>query len=174
MNYFEFFGFPVAFQVDEVALRRIFYENLKKYHPDYHTLADETQQAEMLEMATLNNKAFATLADSVQRMRYVLEIKGMLQEEDKHSMPQEFLLEVMELNEALMELEFDFDPERFQATARALEDLSQRIYQNIRPIMERYNETTGTQEDLNAVLDYFLKNRYLLRIREKLSKFAPH
>lgn len=175
MTYFEFYDIPVSFQVDEPALRRIFYQNSKKYHPDFHTLAGEKQQADMLELSTLNNEAYQTLSDPDRRMRYILGIKGLLTagEEDKHTVPRDFLMEMMDINESLMELEFDFDPERYAAALGAAEALENDLYEGIRPILESYPNSPNPEADLRAVLEYFLKKRYLLRIRENLSTFAP-
>ncbi|MBK6930261.1 MAG: Fe-S protein assembly co-chaperone HscB [Saprospirales bacterium] len=170
MNYFEFYRIPVSFLADAAALRRIYYENSKKYHPDYHTLSDPAQQAEMLEKATLNNEAFQTLSDPDRRMRYILEIEGLLQEESRQTLPPEFLLEMMEINESLMELELDFDPARFDAALHDVGQIENALERGIRPVLDGYN---GARSDLETVLEYFLKKRYLLRIRENLSKFAP-
>lgn len=175
MTYFEFYNIPLSFQVDEPALRRIFYQNSKKYHPDFHTLAGEKQQADMLELSTLNNEAYQTLSDPDRRIRYILGIKGLLTDEgeDKQAMPQDFLMEVMDINESLMELEFDFDPERYAATLGAVETLENDLHEAVRPILESYPDSPNPEADLRAVLEYFLKKRYLLRIRENLSTFAP-
>jgi molecular chaperone HscB len=173
MNYFEFLGLPVSFRVDESALRRLFLQKSKQYHPDFHTLASETDQATMLELSTLNNEAFKTLSDPDRRIRYILEIKGMLGEDGTNpALPQEFLLEMMDINESLMELEFDTDTARYALTSQAVENFEKELYGEVRPILETWTETDGTQP-LEAVRDYFLKKRYLLRIRENLSKFAP-
>lgn len=176
MTYFEFYDIPVSFQVDEPTLRRVFYQNSKKYHPDFHTQADERQQAEMLEMATLNNEAFQTLSDPDRRMRYVLKINGLLEEEGegKQEMPREFLMDMMDINEALMELEFDFDPARYTETLNAAAALENDLEEGVRPILESYPNGPDPAADLRAVQEFFLKKRYLLRIRENLSKFAPH
>ena len=175
MTYFEFYGIPVSFQVDEPALRRIFYQNSKKYHPDFHTLADEKQQAEMLELSSLNNEAYQTLSDPDRRMRYILGINGLLSDdgEDKQTMPRDFLTEMMDINESLMELEFDFDPERYAAALSAAETLENDLNDGIRPVLENYPNNPDPAADLRAVLEYYLKKRYLLRIRENLSTFAP-
>jgi molecular chaperone HscB len=173
MNYFEFYGIPVSFQVEEAALRRIFYQNSKKYHPDFHTLSDELQQAEMLEKATWNNEAYQTLSDPDRRMRHVLQIKGLWEDEGKQNIPQDFLMDMMEINEALMELELDFDPGRFAEAVQAVENIEKELFQGIQPILDNYNEETGSDRDLQSIRDFFLKKRYLLRIHENLSKFAP-
>ncbi len=173
MNYFEFYGIPVSFQVEEAALRRIFYQNSKKYHPDFHTLSDEVQQAEMLEKATWNNEAYQTLSDPDRRMRHVLQVKGLWEEEGKQNIPQDFLMDMMEINEALMELELDFDPGRFAEAVQAIENIEKELLQGIQPILDNYNEDTCSDRDLQNIRDFFLKKRYLLRIHENLSKFAP-
>ncbi len=173
MNYFEFFGLPVSFQVDEVALQKRFYQNSRQYHPDFHTLADNAKQEEMLELSTVNNQAWKTLSDPDRRIRYVLEIKGLLGDETAQpALPQDFLMEMMDINEGLMELEFDFDAERYATTLQALENLEKELESGIQPLLAAWTEADGTEEQLIQVRDFFLKKRYLLRIRENLSKFA--
>jgi molecular chaperone HscB len=181
MNYFEFFGLPVSFRVDETALRRQYLQNSKKYHPDFHTLTSESEQAEMLERSTLNNEAFKTLSDFDLRVRYILEINGLLsssggkketEADEQPSLTQEFLMEMMDINESLMELEFDSDASRYALTLQAVENFEKELEEEIRPILDTWTEADGT-EPLYAVRDYFWKRKYLLRIRENLSKFAP-
>jgi molecular chaperone HscB len=158
--------------VDAAALRRIFYQNSKKYHPDFHTLADEKQQADMLEKASVNNEAYQTLSDPDKRMRYILKISGLLEEEGKQNIPQDFLMEMMDINEGLMELEFDFDAARFEAIQQEVDGLEKELHKGIEETLKNYSPQSGSEADLQTVLEYYLKKRYLLRIRENLSKFA--
>ncbi len=174
MNYFEFFGLPISFQVDEMALQRQFYQNSRQYHPDFHTLADAAEQDKMLDLSTLTNQAWKTLSDPDRRIRYVLEIKGLLGDETAQpALPQDFLMEMMDINEGLMDLEFDFDNDRYAATLQALEGLENDLETGIQPLLAAWTDTNGTEEQLLRVRDFFLKKRYLLRIRENLAKFAP-
>ncbi|MFN0216972.1 MAG: iron-sulfur cluster co-chaperone HscB C-terminal domain-containing protein [Saprospiraceae bacterium] len=174
MNYFEFYGLPVALSVDESAVRRVYLLNSKKYHPDFHTLADASEQARMLELSTLNNEAFKTLSDPDNRLRYVLEMKGLLgQDNESPSLPQDFLMGMMDINEALMELEFDFDTDRYNNTLQTVKSLEAELLTSVQFILSNWTALTGTESDLEKVRDYFFKKRYLLRIKENLSKFAP-
>jgi molecular chaperone HscB len=173
MDYFEFYGLPVSFQVDEAALRRIFLERSRKFHPDFHTQADETEQARVLDLSTINNEAFKTLSDPDKRMHYILKIKGLIEEgESQQALSQDFLMDMMDINEAMMDLEFDFDAERLQQTRHAVEALDQSLIQEIRPVLDAWTEEKGNEAELLRVRDYFFKKRYLLRIFENLSKFA--
>jgi molecular chaperone HscB len=175
MDFFEFFGLAQSFQVDAAALRQQYLKNSRQYHPDFHTLADEAAQARALELSTLNNEAFKTLSDEDKRMAYVLEINGLLQEGDQSAaLPQSFLLEMMDINEALMELEFDQDAARLEATRGAVEAQMAQLRQDVRPALERWQpDAPDGAALLRQVRDFFFKRKYLLRVQENLSKFAP-
>lgn len=174
MNYFEFFGLPVALYVDEKALRSAFLKNSKKFHPDFHSLADDAQQAEMLELSTQNNQAYLTLSSPDSRLRYLLELKGLIGEENENpQLPQDFLMDMMDINENLMQLEFHFEQALFDKTLNAVAQIENELETSVKPILEGWDEANGTEEDLEKAKDYFFKRRYLLRIKENLSKFAP-
>ncbi|HNI46089.1 MAG TPA: hypothetical protein PK230_15405, partial [Chitinophagales bacterium] len=72
-NYFEFFDLPVSFLLDEQQLKQRFLRNSKRYHPDFYTLATADEQEYALQMPTLNNEAYRTLASQDQRIMYVLQ-----------------------------------------------------------------------------------------------------
>jgi len=169
INYFEFFGLPVSLDLDEAALKRRFYEQSKKYHPDFYTLESPEKQAEILELSTINNEAWRTLSDFDSRLKYLLEIKGQLGEEGTNVLPQEFLMEMMEINEDAMELELDFDPELYAVLCKNL--LEQERLLQAELTLALVQESAETRQ-FAAMKDYYLKKRYLLRIKENLSKFA--
>jgi molecular chaperone HscB len=174
MNYFEFYKIPLSFSVDESFLRRLYLQNSKKYHPDFHTLSDSAQQDEMLELSTFNNEAFKTLSDPDRRIRYVLELKGLLGDESKlPALPPDFLMDMMDINESIMELEFDFDATRYKQTLQTLEKMEQELEADLAPVLEQWTDAPEKQGGLEKIKEFYLKKRYLLRIRENLSKFAP-
>ena len=172
MNYFEFYNIPISFQLDQAELKRIFYANSKKYHPDFYTLESEEKQAEILELSTLNNQAYKTLSDFDKRMKYILDLKEILAEEGQNQLPQSFLMEMMDINEVLMELEFDFDAQKFEQAETELKALETSLFKSIESIVESYDDNNSSDKELLAIKEYYLKKRYLLRIRENLSKFA--
>ena len=127
---------------------------------------------EVLELSTLNNNAFKTLSNFDKRMKYILELKEVLGEEGKNKIPQEFLMEMMEINENLMELEFDFDKNNFDEIQNSLKKLESILLEEVNPYIENYNDAAPKEVELDAIKNYFLKKRYLLRIKENLNKFA--
>ena len=173
MNYFEFYDLPIAFQLDEAALKQTFYANSKRYHPDFFTMENEERQNEILELSTLNTQAYKTLSSFDSRMKYVLELKDVFEEEGKNSLPQDFLMDMMDINEAIMELEFDFDETAYQKVLIDTQNIENQLFEDIKPIIENYQDGLTPQSDLEKVKNFYLKKRYLLRILENVSKFAP-
>ncbi len=173
MNYFEFYDLPISFQLDEVALKKTFYANSRRYHPDFFTLETEERQNEILELSTLNTQAYKTLSGFDSRMKYILDLKNVLAEEGKNTLPQEFLMDMMDINEAIMELEFDFDEAMYQKAITDAQSVENQIFEEVKPIIENYNDAVADKADLEKIKIFYLKKRYCLRILENLTKFAP-
>jgi len=173
MNYFEFFEIPVAFQLDEADLKKKFYKNSKRFHPDFYTLEATAKQAEALELSSLNNEAYKVLLDFDQRMKYILELESVMGAEGENKMPQAFLMEMMEVNETLMELEFDHDATKLEAIRETIAQKETSLREAVAPALKNYDLGIEKIENLKRIKDYYLKNRYLLRIYKNLNKFAP-
>ena len=101
MNYFEVFDIPVQLIIDKAALKKKFFELSRRYHPDYFIQQEPAAQQQALEQSALINKAFKTFTNRDETIKYVLELKGLLTENEKYDLPPEFLMEMMELNEIL-------------------------------------------------------------------------
>ena len=105
MNYFELFEMPVSLQVDKKYVQDKYFELQKKYHPDFFSNQGEEEQASVLEKSSMINKAYKTFLNGDETIKYVLQLKELLEEEEKYQLPPEFLIEMMELNEALTEVD---------------------------------------------------------------------
>ena len=164
MNYFELFSIPVSFLVDKEELSAKYFELQKKYHPDFYTNEDEVQRAEVLEMSSQVNKGFKTLQQPEETIKYILKLKGLLEEEEKYELPPDFLMEMMELNEGLM----DTDDSSFQETEVKISQFENSLYAPVRMIIEGYDENVTTSSQLLLVKDYYYKKKYLRRILERM------
>lgn len=172
-NYFEFYDLPEAFQLDDAALKRRYYALSREYHPDFHATESAERQQEVLRLSTLNTNAYRTLSDADLRMAYILSRHRLL-EEGKQSMPPDFLMEVMDLNEQIMELEFDPNPEVAAQVESEVNALADTLDAGIEPVLVGYPglPVEARPQALHQIQTYYLKKRYLLRIRESLTKFA--
>lgn len=171
MNYFEFYEIPVSFKVDEHLLKRRYYEISRSSHPDFHTLSSEEQQEEALHRSTLNNQAFKTLTDFDQRLKYILDLFGKLKGEGENKVPQDFLMDMMDINESLMELEMDPSEEKLSILARDIKSIETTLHQELTPLLEK-EVNTLSESEWTAISEYFLKTRYLGRLKENLDRLS--
>ena len=172
MNYFELYELPISFNPDQQLIKQKFYELSKKYHPDFFINQSAEQQNEVLELSTLNNKAFQVLKDPQKRLSYILELKGQLIEGENYTLPQSFLMEMMDVNETLMELEFEKEHEKLAKLALEISQIEKSITDELRALTSTFdNDANAGQEMLlKAIKELYYRNKYLLRIKQSLSK----
>lgn len=157
MNYFELFGIPISLKIDKGTLALKYFELQKKYHPDFFAQGTEAEQAEALEMSSNVNKALKTFRNEDETIKYVLQLKGLLEEEEKYQLPPAFLMEMMELNEELNE-----------GSAQQIADLETTLYALVQSIIENYDATTTSTSQLLKVKEYYYKKKYLQRILDRM------
>ena len=161
MNYFELFDIPVCLQADRSSLAKKYFELQKQHHPDFFTQASEDEQKEALEKSSLVNKALKVLQQPDKTIQYVLQLKGLLTENEKYELPPGFLMEMMELNEKLVEE----DPGTFKQEVTGLEH---ELFEEVKDIIENYNDDTISTEKLLQVKEYYFKKKYLHRILDRM------
>lgn len=171
-NYFHFYGLPVSFQVDEAQLKKKFYALSKEYHPDFHANELQEKQDEILELSTLNNIAYKVLSDPLKRIEYILELHDMLAEGDKYTLPQDFLMDMMDVNEALMDMELDPDPSRLMTISSEVDQLEASLFDELKQRTEEFDAKTCP--DSNSILlkikEIWYREKYLMRIRSSIGK----
>lgn len=157
MNYFELFEIPVSIHVDKAGITKKYVELQKKYHPDFFTQENEQAQEDALERSSAINKAMKVFKNPDATLKYILELKNMIEEEEKYPLPPDFLMEVMELNENLS-----------VDSIGAIENFEKDIYSEVSGLIENYNDSTITTEQLLKLKEYYYKKKYLQRILERL------
>jgi molecular chaperone HscB len=169
MTYFELFEIPVQLKVDVSGLKKKFIELSRQFHPDYFANGSPVIQAEALEKSALLNKAWKTFQDQDATIKYVLLSKGLLQEEEKYELPPDFLMEMLEINELLMDGDDSTAVNSLQSTVSKLQI---EIYEPVKNIVEFYKEGVTSEKELLQVKEYYYKKKYLDRIRTQLSGMA--
>lgn len=163
MNYFELFGLPIGFQVDTQKLRTAFMEIQKASHPDKFAQGTSDEQEAALEQSSLANKGFTLLNNKEQILPYVLEILGIMTPDEKYALEPDFLMEMMDLNEAWMDAEDDASK---QTIIQQVEQLKNEIYAPIQSFMEVDQIDSISQEAMLQIKSYYYKKKYLDRILE--------
>ncbi|HEY1024140.1 MAG TPA: Fe-S protein assembly co-chaperone HscB [Sphingobacteriaceae bacterium] len=174
MNYFEFYGFPICFHVDEAEVKRRFYELSKKYHPDFYISEPAERQQEILELSTLNNKAYAVLSNPLKRAEYILSLNDLVREGEKYQLPQEFLMEMMEVNEALMEQEFDPDAMALEEIKGQVDQKEANLFSELHSFTSAYDAggESDREEALLKIKEIWYRQKYLMRIRDTLNRIS--
>lgn len=165
MTYFELFGIPVQLKITPAGLSARFFALSREFHPDFHAQADEATREEMLEKSAMLNKAWKTFQSPDETIKYVLQLKGLLEEEEKYQLPPDFLMEVMDMNEALME------PEEADIAelGNKIDSLQTEIYDPVKKMVENYQDMAVSEKELLQVKEYYYKKKYLDRIRQQLA-----
>ncbi len=102
-NYFELLNVPFAYALDKGLLKRNFLIKSKEAHPDFFTQdSDEAQSAALDQSAKLND-AYQILNNDERRLNYILEQRGVVLKDEKHQLSNVFLMEMVDLNEAIDE-----------------------------------------------------------------------
>ena len=173
-DYFAFYGLPESFQPDGADLKRLYSAKSRETHPDFHATTSPENQAEMLHQATLNTDAYRTLSHPDQRMAYLLRQHGLLEEGKQEQLPPDFLMDMMDLNEQLMELEMEPDAIAQGTIAAEVTALSETLNIGIEPVLAGYEQLPADHRPaaLQQIRTYYLKKRYLLRIQQQVATFA--
>ncbi len=110
-SYFELFGLAEGFEVDVKALSSRFQQLQKTLHPDRFVNATEHERRISLQQAAQVNSAFQTLKDPLARARYLLELKGLVVDDEQATIRDiDFLEQQIDLREELAAIRDSADP----------------------------------------------------------------
>jgi molecular chaperone HscB len=123
-NHFELFGLPVSFDVDGETLALRYRDLQRALHPDRFASASDQERRLSVQQAAQVNEGFQTLKAPLARARYLLELRGLPVDDRDTSMDPAFLMEQMELREALAEVRDAED--RFLALERVRDNIEMR------------------------------------------------
>ncbi len=152
----------------------------RELHPDFNT--DPAEQEAVLEKATYNNTAYETLLDEEKRLHYILSEKGLIGsnnnannkgDSNKTTLPQFFLMEMMDINETLMDLELEGEnsPETQVLKAKLeaeTKEMEENLYLSVNNILQTENAENLSDENWQDLKIFYLKRQYLRRILNNL------
>ncbi len=171
-QYFKWFDIPICFFPDEENLRQQYYQLSRSLHPDFYTLEEPSRREEILHKSSFNNEAYSTLSNKNRRVKYILEIHKLIDGDTSNSMDQEFLMEMMELNEDLMDASMEDHKEKFESLMKRVQKNMDMIEEESLSFMKEFDAGKNQHDNLLKIRDSFLKRQYILRILEKYRKFA--
>jgi molecular chaperone HscB len=157
-NYFAFYGLTPAFAIDADVLKKLYLEKSRQYHPDFFN-DDPVAQNVAIEVTAFNNKAFKVLNNPVDRIKYLVQINS--DKEDNKTLSQDFLMDMLDLNEQIDELSFAEDKEPLRATlTTAIDEQHQQLMAILIQLVEK--------NEWGAAKDELLKLAYLERLKVRI------
>jgi molecular chaperone HscB len=169
MDYFELFGLPVSLKVNKAYNLKKYYQLSKEYHPDHFSLENLSAQENALMMSSEINKAKKILDHADHRLAYYLTTNNLIKPEEKYALSPVFLAEMMDINEELMELEFDKDASKLAGIKLALVEKETLLFEEVKLFFEM-DELKIFDNDNLKLKDYYYKKKYLNRILERLNE----
>src|SRR5688500_9905594 len=151
-NHFDLFGLPPKFSIEGEALERSYREIQSRVHPDRVAHAGDAERRASLQWTTRVNEAFQILKNPVGRARHLLELNGVdVAFETNTAMPPEFLMQQMELREALEEAK----------DASSLDVLRENLVKEKRVMEKAIAEAIDANKDYAAAAGLVRKLQFL-------------
>jgi molecular chaperone HscB len=160
-NFFEFYGLPTKFFIDENQLRQKYLTISRSNHPDFFA-NDSEKQNEVMKMSAFNNKAYATLKTFDTRVEYILVESGLYDKEQKTALPQDFLMEMMEWNERLADAEME-SKEAMSILKTEIQEEKSKIEEHLKMLCTNHDSQPSSKK-LNEIAEVFEKQKYFLKL----------
>ncbi len=156
---------PRSFDMDLGVLDSRYRELQRSVHPDRFASAGEAERRLSMQQATTINEGYQTLKDPLKRGRYLLELSGYNLGDEPHTTRDTvFLMEQMELREALAEVRGSSDP--FAALQVIMERIAVDIVALQGQLRDNFEHASG--EDLEAAAGALMKMQFFRRLQEEV------
>ncbi|KAH8295664.1 hypothetical protein KR018_002422 [Drosophila ironensis] len=159
INYFDLLSFPAKFPLEAQKLTQSFRQLQTLVHPDKYSNKTSREQTNSADWSSLINKAYKTLATPIERGQYLLHLAGEQMPQDNSALNKEFLMAMMERNEAVEEAE----------DAKSLGDLNAQIIEELEGLSAKLSSQFEAK-DLQGVKETLVEMKYLLSIQSSIKQ----
>ncbi|MFC4261873.1 iron-sulfur cluster co-chaperone HscB C-terminal domain-containing protein [Ferruginibacter yonginensis] len=162
MNYYELFQIPVSPVVDKKLVAQQYIALQKAHHPDFFTNESDTDKETALATSAAINKGYQIFQQTDKTIEYFLQLQQIIEADEKYPLPPHFLMEMMELNEAIDEQNDTYN--------KQIASFEQEMANELTSILNRYQQQPTDTSVLNDLKLYYYKKKYLKRILERLDE----
>lgn len=162
-NFFQLFGLPETFRIDESRLGMQYHALQAQVHPDKYSHLSEAELRVSMQWAAHVNEAYQALRSPLARARYLLKLHGVdTQEETNTAMPVDFLMQQMEWREAV-------DEARQLRDEAALEQLELRLQREMRDMEQQIAVKIDGEHDYPAAAGMVRKLKFMEKLAEEIA-----
>jgi len=162
-NHFALFGLPLRYRVDNDLLAQRYRALQRALHPDCYAAAGDRERRLSLQASTHVNEAFQTLRDPLARARYLLSLHTGDHGDGRSTRDAGFLMEQLELLEALAEVRSQADP--LAAVGAILDRLADHT-RALTSALETLPEAPSAS-DLEAAQEQVRKLQFITKCRQQ-------
>ncbi len=165
-THFELFELPVSFDLDLQDLSQRYRELQRVVHPDKFASASDRERRLSVEKAAIINDAYQILKSPLRRARYMLELQSVSFDDEKDmALDPAFLMEQIELREALGELNKTDDP--MATLNKIMADIKLRITDELKSIREGLAEENLDEKQKSNLKQRIHKMQFLNKLQQE-------
>jgi molecular chaperone HscB len=158
---FELFGVPEQFAQDRVLMDMRWKELQREAHPDKFAAHGAAAQRVAMQWSVRINEAYQRLKDPIKRATYLCELHGApINAENNTAMPADFLMQQMELREALDEAD----------SANQLDRLHDECARLLRSMLAKTEQLIDTQKDFAAAAQSVRALMFIDKFQQDIDK----
>lgn len=165
-NFFELFGVPVSYEIDIDLIQQRYRELQKEVHPDRFVNASDKEKRISMQQTSWINEALNTLRQPVDRAIYLLKLKNVdLNLENETTMDAMFLMEQMEMREALSSIGSKEDP------LSELDGFSAQIKSKMQTLVEEFS-AAYENDQLDEARECIRKMQFMQKARKEVDELS--
>jgi len=165
-THFELFDLPVSFALDLQDLSQRYRDLQGAVHPDKFANASDYERRLSVEKAAAINDAYQILKSPQQRARYMLELESVsFDDETDIALDPAFLMEQIELREALGELDKTDDP--LASLNQIMADIKKRIASVLGDISELLSSSELDETQKRTAKQLVHKMQFLNKLQQE-------
>ena len=165
-THFELFELPISFDVDLQDLSQRYRELQRVVHPDKFVNASDRERRLSVENAAAINEAYQIIKSPQRRARYMLELQSVSFDDEKDmALDPAFLMEQIELREALGELSQATDP--MASLNKIMLDIKERISVVLNALREGLENEQLNDAQKSSLKQLIHKMQFLNKLQQE-------
>lgn len=156
-NFFQFFGLPISYSLDEAALMRVYLERQREFHPDSVVADNCINSCAGTSVAELNT-AYQVLMNPIDRAEHYLNVLGM---QTLDQLPSDFAEEMFSMRQKFDSLQTESEKKEFCASLnQRMADIISLLHGLKEDELEKFGRYACLLRFINSFLEKVELNAY--------------
>ena len=162
-NFFELFGLPVSYDVDQNKIQQQYMALQKQVHPDKFASGSDLEKRLSMQQTSWINEAQTTLKDPVLRASYLLKLRGIdFSLENETTMDAAFLMQQLEMRERLENIKNETDP------LESLDSIAEKVKASTVVMMDGFAQSLENDQ-LDDAREWIRKLQFMQKAKKEIN-----